>query len=80
MKSIHSPLYHQVIRALVTARRKAGLSQENVAQYLGKPQSYVAKVENTERRLDIIEFLAFAQAVALNYGPLLKAVAAQLEK
>lgn len=55
---------HRALRSLLTAaRRKAGLTQTDVAERLGKPQSFVAKYEGGERRLDVIEFLAVAQAL-----------------
>jgi transcriptional regulator with XRE-family HTH domain len=37
-----------------------------VAQRLGKPQSYVSKYENGERRLDVIEFLDVMMALNAN--------------
>lgn len=48
---------------LVAARRKAELTQVDVAKRLGKPQSFVAKYEGGERRLDVIEFLAVTKAL-----------------
>ena len=48
---------------LITARRDAGLTQQAVADKLGRPQSFVAKVEGRERRLDVLEFLQLAEAV-----------------
>lgn len=57
---------------LAQARRDAGLTQEALAQKLGRPQSYVAKIEGQERRLDLIEFLEIAAAVDINPAPLLK--------
>ncbi len=46
---------------LKEARMRAKLRQVEVAQALGKPQSYVSKVENGERRIDPVELLAFAR-------------------
>ncbi|HCX11561.1 MAG TPA: transcriptional regulator [Hyphomonas sp.] len=46
-----------------TARREAGLSQQQVAELLGVPQSYVAKIELGERRIDVIEFLQLVAAI-----------------
>ncbi|MFD2741146.1 helix-turn-helix domain-containing protein [Sulfitobacter aestuarii] len=54
-------------RALVELRVQRGLSQKNLAACLGKPPSYVAKVELCERRLDIIEFCIWLNA--LNFDP-----------
>ena len=51
---------------LRAARKHAGLSQADVAQQLGKPQSFVSKYERGERRLDVIEFLEIAKIVGLN--------------
>ena len=62
-KSIHSP-QHQLLRELlVAARRKAGMTQEEVALKLDRPQSFVAKYEGGERRLDVIEFISVARAI-----------------
>ena len=62
-KSLRSPEHRALCGLLVASRRKAGLSQVEVAQRLGKPQSYVAKYEGGERRLDVVEFLAVATAI-----------------
>lgn len=36
-------------------RKEAGLSQQELAYLLHKPQSFVSKYESGERRLDILE-------------------------
>jgi transcriptional regulator with XRE-family HTH domain len=68
---------HQRLVALIAARRRAGkLTQQQVADRLGKPQSYVAKVEGGERRLDVIEFVAMAKALGCEPKELLDALEA----
>lgn len=42
-----------------------GVTQEKLAERLSKPQSFVSKVERCERRLDIIEFCSFAEALSV---------------
>jgi len=40
---------------------EAALSQTEAARRLGKPQSFVSKCESGERRVDVVELLAFAR-------------------
>lgn len=48
-------------RRLRAARLKAGLTQVDASRRLGKPQSYISKVESGERRVDAVEVRAFAR-------------------
>ena len=52
-----------LIGLLVETRKANGLTHQDVADKLGKPQSYVAKVEGGERRLDVVEFIEMARAL-----------------
>lgn len=63
MKSIYSKEYEAVIKELVAARKYAGITQVQLAEKLGKPQSFVSKTENRERRLDIVEFFHICRAI-----------------
>jgi len=47
------------------ARRARGLTQEQLAKRLGKPQSFVAKTEGGERRLDVVEFIDLVKAMKI---------------
>ena len=60
-KSIHSPEHAKLRELLIAARKKAGLTQQDVAERLGRPQSFVAKYEGGERRLDVVEFVPTTQ-------------------
>ncbi|ESF03049.1 hypothetical protein L244_15365 [Salmonella enterica subsp. enterica serovar Worthington str. BCH-3194] len=37
------------------------MTQAQLAKALGKPQSFIAKVESGERRLDVVEFVRFCR-------------------
>jgi DNA-binding transcriptional regulator YiaG len=65
-KTIHSQQYQRLCELLIEARKKASLTQVEVAERLGKPQSFVAKYEGGERRLDVVEFIAVAKALELD--------------
>ncbi len=59
-------------KELREARLRADLRQIDVATLLSKPQSYVAKVESGERRIDFIETLNLCHAVSLDPKVLIK--------
>ena len=63
VKSIYTEEYKAVIGALVTERKHAGITQAQLASKLGKPQSFVSKIESRERRLDIVEFFHICRAM-----------------
>jgi len=62
-KTLHTSEHEALLTTLRTAREKAGLTQAQLADRLGKPQSFVAKYENGERRIDVVEFVALARAM-----------------
>ena len=55
MSSIHDSRYRKLIEALILKRGLKNITQVQLASSLKKPQSYVAKVENFERRIDVLE-------------------------
>jgi len=59
-KSVYTKDYKEIIERLKIARVEAGLAQQEVADKLGKPQSYISKIESGERRLDVAEIKKFA--------------------
>ena len=70
--TIHNEAYRSLIDRLAKARTDSGLTQQALADRLGRPQSFVAKVEGYERRLDVIEFLAMAREIGADPMPLIR--------
>jgi len=65
-KTIRSARHEAVRRLLVDERKRAGLTQAAVAASLRRYQSFVATVESGQRRVDVVEFLAFAEAIGFD--------------
>ena len=63
MKSTHSAQYRDLLARMRAAREARGITQQELARRLGKPQSFVSKAEMGERRLDVVEFLHFMRAI-----------------
>lgn len=62
-KPLRTPDHLRLIALLRDTRKAAGLTQQALAERLGTPQSFVAKYEGGERRIDVIEFIAIAEAI-----------------
>lgn len=71
-KTTHTAKYKRLIDTLRAARREQGMTQLELAKRLKRPQSYVAKYE--QRRLDIVEFIAIADALGISAVTALKTV------
>ncbi|VVE38164.1 helix-turn-helix domain-containing protein [Pandoraea anhela] len=63
---IHDPKYQVFRQMLLDARKEKGLQQVEVAERLGKTQSFVSKYERGERRLDFCEFIEVAAALEVD--------------
>lgn len=70
-KSIHDKRYKAIIEQLIDVRKDKGLTQQQVADKLFKPQSFVAKYENCERRLDVVELDDIAKVFGVKISTLL---------
>ncbi len=60
----NDPAYERLRLKLKETRIEAGLTQAEVARMLGRPQSFMSKVETRERRVDFLEL----QVLAKIYG------------
>ena len=60
-KSIYTQEHKYLIKQLKKARLAAGLDQKEVAQKLGRTQSYVSKIESGQWRIDVIQLKEFSE-------------------
>ena len=58
--TLHTEEYESLVDRLRKAREEAGLTQEEVAEVFGRPQSFLSNVESGERRIDPVELCHFA--------------------
>ena len=65
-KTLHAPEYRKLIEWLKSVRAERGLTMRELAAKLGVPHSYVGKVEQCERKLDVLEYLRYCQALGLS--------------
>ena len=65
-------LYDRCLTGLVEARKQAGITQTRPCGPLRRPQSFVAKYEGRERRLDVAEYLVIARTLGADPYKLLR--------
>jgi transcriptional regulator with XRE-family HTH domain len=67
--------YKIVGACLAAARRRAKVTQQELAARLGKPQSFVSEYERGQRRVDVIELLVISRALGVDPLPLIAEIA-----
>lgn len=75
-KTVFSGAHQHLVDLLVAARRKANLTQTDLAELIGKDQKFISLIERGQRRVDVLEFYVIAKAMGLDplrmYGQLIK--------
>jgi transcriptional regulator with XRE-family HTH domain len=68
VRSLRTPGHLALLQVLTESRKIVGLTQQELADKLNRPQSFVAKVETGERRLDVVEYVEWFLALELEPG------------
>lgn len=70
-KTLRTPRQMRLIDLLVDQRKRAGLSQAQLAERLGRYQSVVSSMESGGRRVDVVELLDIAEVIGLDVHALI---------
>jgi len=71
-RTLRSRRHEALVAFLIDRREKAKLTQAELAKKLGRYQSFVARVESGQRRIDIIELLDLAEVIGFDPREALK--------
>ncbi|ANM08349.1 XRE family transcriptional regulator protein (plasmid) [Rhizobium phaseoli] len=66
-KTLGTERHKALIALLIEKREAAGLTQIELAEKLGEYQSFVARLESGQRRVDVVEFLELSEI--LDFDP-----------
>jgi transcriptional regulator with XRE-family HTH domain len=78
-KTIHREGHEALCKALIDVRKAAGMTQAELATRLRCHQSFVARIESGERRVDVVELVVLARALGVQAAGLLEVVEAATE-
>ncbi|MFV1635879.1 MULTISPECIES: helix-turn-helix domain-containing protein [Phaeobacter] len=70
---------HKVRQSPIKGYATAGLSQQQLAAKLKRHQSFVARLESGERRIDVVEFTVLARVIGFDKNEVLSIVEAATE-
>jgi transcriptional regulator with XRE-family HTH domain len=65
-KTLRSARHKLLVDFIVSKREAAGLTQAQLAGKLGEYQSFVARLESGQRRIDVVEFLELASVLGFD--------------
>lgn len=73
-KTLGTERHKALIALLIEKREAAGLTQIELAKKLGEYQSFVARLESGQRRVDVVEFLQLAEILGFDPYHALRAI------
>jgi transcriptional regulator with XRE-family HTH domain len=79
VKTIHSKRHKRLIELVTAERKRAEIRQVQLAKKLKRSQSWIARLESGERRLDVIELIDLAEAIGFD-APAIVAIVQQAKK
>ena len=84
VESVWSRGYDAVLEAVVAMREEAGLTQRQLAEKIGREQSFIGRIETRQRRIDLVEFVWWARCCGFDaeeeLGKVTKEILKQIPK
>lgn len=74
------PRYEKLQTLLRDMRKKQGITQKELADRLGRPQSFVSKLESGERNIDLIELIDVVKSLDLEASVVILALVLNLSE
>lgn len=79
-KTLGTRRQEYLVALLREKREAAGLTQADLARALSEHQSFVARIESGQRRIDVIEYLTLAEVIGFDAAEALRAIEAKTEE
>ena len=80
VRNLRTPGHLALMQVLIETRKAKNITQQDLADRMNRPQSFVAKVETGERRLDVVELAEWLIAIETNYHVVMEPVLSAVRK
>lgn len=74
VKTLGTVQHKALIALLIEKREAAGLTQSDLAAKLNEYQSFVARLESGQRRVDVVEFLELSELLGFDAASAVKLI------
>jgi transcriptional regulator with XRE-family HTH domain len=74
-RQLGSPQHEELRYFLIDRRKRAGLTQQQVADRVGRPQRFISRIEQGMHRVTVVELLELAAAIGFDPMAALRRVA-----
>ena len=64
--------YRLLLDRLIETRKAAGITQQQIADWLGKPQSHVSKCESQDREISIVDLWKWCGALGITLSEIVR--------
>jgi transcriptional regulator with XRE-family HTH domain len=65
-KSVFGGAHNDLVEVLLDARKSSGLTQAELGERVGKDQTFISLIENSQRRVDVLEFIRLCRAMRMD--------------
>lgn len=72
LKTLVTKRHKALVATLIAKREAAGLTQSQLATALGEYQSFIARLESGQRRVDVVEFIELARILGFDVAPVVR--------
>jgi transcriptional regulator with XRE-family HTH domain len=65
-RTFSSPRHKALVEFVIAKRKKAGLTQVQLAERLDRYQSFITALESGQKRIDVVELMELAEAIGFD--------------
>ncbi|MFU0507381.1 helix-turn-helix domain-containing protein [Pseudaminobacter sp. NGMCC 1.201702] len=80
VKTLGSDRHNKLVAILIEKREGSGLTQTELAAKLGEYQSFVARLESGQRRIDVVEFIQLSEILRFDPATVISQLAGKIER
>lgn len=79
-KTLGTARHKALVTMLIEARERAGMTQTDLAGKLGEYQSFIARLESGQRRVDVVELIELGEIIGFDPKAMVETVQAVRDK